>query len=68
MSTPPNPFHLTLLASHLQPLAHLVRYMRHSHRREWVEGALAQISRIKMWGMPALLDRRFKHVVELKGG
>ena len=51
----------------VQPPSSLMRYMRHCHRREWLESLFDKIAVDKIPGIVQLLAQRFKHIASLLG-
>lgn len=51
----------------IQPTTPLMRYMRHGHRREWLEATLTLIADGKLPNTVKLLDQRRKHMINLTG-
>lgn len=48
-----------------QVISGLVRYMRHDHRRDFIDACLSAIKSEKIPGIPSLLDKRHKATVDL---
>lgn len=44
-----------------------MRYMKHCHRREWLETIFSEIAADKLPGIVKLLDDRYKHIRTLIG-
>ena len=52
----------------MQSPSKLMRYMRHCHRREWLESTLSLIVDDKLPNIVTLLNERHKHMLKLMGG
>lgn len=48
-----------------KPMSTLIRYMKHCHRREWLEGGLSMIACDKLSTIVKILDERHKVILEL---
>ncbi len=42
----------------------LVRYMKHANRRDFIDAALLNIGEKKLWGLPALLQKKYADTLE----
>ena len=50
-----------------QVVSGIVRYMRHDHRRDFIDASLSAIASEKVPGIPSLLDKRRKATEDLLG-
>ena len=55
------------IACMLQGSSKLTRYMRHCHRRDWLEARLSKIASEKLPVSVKLLNERYKHMHALIG-